>query len=352
MRALRQRHGEHAGRRPRGRPARHPIPHALSRAALRRVVARDRLRAEKAEREASDWHRRFDEQARELAEARARIAELERLLAEAQGEHGDQETDSERTDNERPASGDPGSPASRPRPTSPRPGIMEVRRQLSQALAGNAELRALVEELQQRIATLERRCTALEHELGHALALAEQHEPPASGQPWDGDSSARVQERAALLAAEVEQARRERDEAAEQRDRLLSRIAGLTLADTSVATGPSTDYSAARTELFEQVRTELEVRERFARWESERRQREGDRRLDPTRTHDEQALVATLALRWQLMDHAPQSFRQRRRWAIEGLVLDPASERFLLRQSQERVAYRERMMATGKDSVP
>jgi hypothetical protein len=228
---------------------------------------------------------------------------------------------------------------------------MEVRRQLSQALASNAELRALVEELQQRIATLERRCAALEQQLGRALALAEQREPPATAQPWDADSAARVQERAALLAAEMEQARRERNEAAEQRDRLLSRIAGLMLADVGAAS-PSTDYSAARTELFEQVRTELEVRDRFATWESERRQREGDRRLDPTRTHDEQALVATLALRWQLMDHAPQSFRQRRRWAIEGLVLDPASERFLLRQSRERVAYRERMMASDKNSVP
>lgn len=354
MRALRQRRGDHAGRRPRGRPARHPIPHALSRAALQRVAARDRLRAEQAERDASDLQRRFDEQSRELEEARARIAELERLLAEAQGEHGDPETDSEQPEDERPPNGNPGGasdgPTSRPRPASPRPGIMEVRRQLSQALAGNAELRALVEELQQRIATLERRCTALERELGRALALAEQREPPAAGQLWDADSAARVQERAALLATELEQARRERSEAAEQRDRLLSRIAGLTLADVGAAVAPSTDYSAARTELFEQVRIELEVRDRFARWESERRQREGDRRLDPTRTHDEQALVATLALRWQLMDHAPQSFRQRRRWAIEGLVLDPASERFLLRQSRERVTYRERMLA-GAGSV-
>ena len=356
MRALRQRRGEHAGRRPRGRPARHPIPLALSRAALRRIAARDRLRAEQAERDASDLQRRFDEQTRELEEARARIAELERLLTEAQGEHSDPETDSEQPEGERPpnenSSGASGGPASRPRPATPRPGIMEVRRQLSQALAGNAELRALVEELQQRIATLERRSAALEQELGRALALAEQREPPATGQPWDADSAARVQERAALLALELEQACRECSEAAEQRDRLLSRIAGLTLADAGAAVAPSTDYSAARTELFEQVRIELEVRDRFATWESERRQREGDRRLDPTRTHDEQALVATLALRWQLMDHAPQSFRQRRRWAIEGLVLDLASERFLLRQSRERVAYRERMMATGKDSVP
>lgn len=51
------------------------------------------------------------------------------------------------------------------------------------------------------------------------------------------------------------------------------------------------------------------------------------------------------------MDHAPQSFRQRPRWAVEGLLLDPVSERFLIRQSRERVAYRRRVMGTGTADV-
>ncbi|PSM31406.1 hypothetical protein [Haliangium sp. UPWRP_2] len=321
------------------------------------------MRAERAELTAADLQRRFDEQARELTEARARIAELERLLAEARGELGEQEQAGEPQDSSQPGStggdqqspgghaGEPsGRPPPRPRPASSRPGIMEVRRQLSQALATNAELRALGEELRRQIAMLERRCAELEQQLQRALSLAVEAEPRTDGQLWNADDAARVQERASILMTELEQVRRERAEVAEQRDWLSTRLTNLLIPDGGTNAAPSADYSAARTELFSQIRRELEVRDRFADWESEHRTRESDRRLDPTRTLDEQALAATLAVRWQLMDHAPQSFRLRPRWVVEGLLLDPASEQFLIRQSRERVVYRERSMA--KDPAP
>ena len=366
MRALRQRRGQNSGCRPRGRPARHSIPATLSRSALRRLASKNQIRAERAEQANTDLQRRFDEQARELAEARARIAELERLLAEARGEPVEQETNREPPDSSQPGGGggggDPSSPdgepggpsegpSPRPRPASPRPGIMEVRRQLSLALAAQAELRALVEELQARIATLERRCAELEQQLERALHLAAAREPPTSGQPWAADSAARVQERATILQTELEQVRRERTEIAEQLDRLMKRLASVLLRDSGTTTGPAADDSAARTELFYQMRSELEVRDRHAKWESEHRPRETDRRLDPARTLDEQALTATRAVQWQLMDHAPQIFRQRPRWVVEGRLLDPASEQFLIRQSRERVAYRERNMKEGASTV-
>ena len=248
------------------------------------------MRAERAELTAADLQRRFDEQARELAEARARIAELERLLAEARGEVGEQEQDGDPPDSSQPGTaggngqppggqaGEPsGEPPLRPRPASPRPGIMEVRRQLSQALAAYAELRALVEELRQQIAMLERRCAELEQQLQRALSLAADAEPRPDGQPWDADDAARVQERASILMTELEQVRRERAEIAEQRDRLLARLTSLLIPDGGTTAAPSADYSAARTELFSQIRHELEVRDRFADWESEHRTRESDR---------------------------------------------------------------------------
>lgn len=360
MRALRERRGISA-RRPRGRPGRHPIPATLSKASLRRRLASAKTRAELAELEASELQQRFDEQARELAKARARIAELERLLAEARGgqpaePRGIQLGNTDEEGGEQPAgrpdgpSGGPGGPAPRPQPATPRPGIMEVRRQLSQALTVSAELRALVEELQRRVDVLECRCVELAQQLQRALALAEGREPPVSGQLWDADSAARVQARASILMTELEQVRCERTEVAAQRDRLLTLLTSLTL-PTGVATGPATDYSAGRTELFPQIRTELEERERFAQWEVTHRPRETDRRLDPTRTLDEQAMVATITVRWQLMDHAPHSFRHRPRWVVEGVLLDPVSEQFLLRQSRERVTYRQRVMAAAAAAV-
>lgn len=349
------RRGIHPGARPRGRPARYPLPRHLRTETLRRLVRRDRGRAEQAEQAASDLQRKLDEQARELAEARARIAELERLLAEAQGKHGDEGGPSETPGDEHPAGSEPdnttGGPASRPRPASPRPGIMEVRRQLSQALAGHAELRALVAELRLRIATLERRCAELEQQLQRALSLAESHEPSTSGPAWDAASAASVQERATILLTELEQVRRERSELVEQRDRLVALLTTQSLSTSGSATGPATDYAAARTELFLQIRIELEVRDQYAQWLATHRPRETDRRLDPTRTLDEQALIATIAVRWQYLDHAPHSFRCRPRWAVEGLLLDPASEKTAIRLSRQRVTYRQQRMAAASDPV-
>jgi hypothetical protein len=228
---------------------------------------------------------------------------------------------------------------------------MELRRQLRQALAANAEQRALIDEILLRIATLERRCAELEAQLQRALSLAERREPPSSGQAWDAGSAASTQVRATILATELAQVRRERTESAEQCDRLLHMLARPRSPTSGSAAAPSIDYSSGRTELVAQIRTELEVRDRFAQWESEHRPRETDRRLDPTRDVDEQAVVATIAVRWQLFDHAPHSFPHRPQWEIDGVLLDPASEQFLTRQSRERVAYRERIMAAHPAGV-
>jgi hypothetical protein len=207
---------------------------------------------------------------------------------------------------------------------------MEVRRQLALAVASNADLRRTVEELRQQVAMLEHRCTELTQNIDALLR----------GKPLTE-----------TLATELEQTRRSQRETAEQRDRLMSRLIELGLSGDDTATRPATDYGPARNELFTQMRVELEVRDRFAQWESEHRPRETDRRLDPTRDIDEQALVATIAVRWQLFDHAPHSFPHRPQWEIDGVLLDPASEQFLLRQSRERVAYRERIMAAHATGV-
>lgn len=352
MRALRMRRGQHPGIRPRGRPARHPLSSTLDRAALRRLAARQRRRADQAVQANTDLQRRLDEQARELAEARARIAELEKLLAESRATQTEGEP-SEDTDgaDAQPSDGRPNEPnggdAPRPRPAAPRPGIMEVRRQLSQALTANAALRDLVAELQRRIALLERRCAELEQQLQRALSLAEGREPPTSGHAWDADSAERVQERATILATELEQVRRERAEIVEQRDRLSTLLITHAMSGSGTGTGPGTDSNTEDGELFLQMRIELQERDRFAQWEAEHRSRETDRRLDPTRTLDEQARIATTAVRWQHMDHPPQSFRHRPRWVKEGELLDPMSEQFLIRQSRGYVAYRQRIMAAA-----
>ena len=203
---------------------------------------------------------------------------------------------------------------------------MEVRRQHALAVAANAELRRTVEELRQQVAMLERRCTELTQNIDALLqgkALTE------------------------TLATELEQTRRAQRETAEQRDRLMNRLIELGLSGNDATTRPATDYGPARSELFTQMCVELEVRDRFAEWEGSHRPREIDRRIAPTRPIDEQALIATLAVRWQHIDYAPHTFRHRPRWIVEGVLLDPQSEQFLIRQSRGRVSYRERIMGAG-----
>lgn len=223
-----------------------------------------------------------------------------------------------------------GEPTPRQPSATPRPGIMEVRRQLHQALSANAELRRAIEELQQQVALLQRRCDELAQNL---------------------DACFGGQQPAETLTLELEQTRRAHAEMAQQRDRLLARLIELGLHGSDATTGPAVDYSAGRNELFAQLRTELEVRDRFAQWESAHRPRETERRLDPTGSPDEQALVATLAVRWQHIDHAPQTFRHRPRWILNGVLLDPQSEQFLIRQSRERVTYREHIMGARSSTV-
>ncbi len=346
MRALRQRRGLHPGSRPRGRPTQNPLPRNLSRTELRRLASRHRSRADRAALDNADWKRRYAAQGRKLEAALARIAELERLLAEARGEGAkpdaapnkpskpsgapastsDGEVGGKRPDTSaQPASatGSTGEPTPRPPAATPRPGIMEVRRQHALAVAANAELRRTVEELRQQVAMLERRCTELTQNIDALL----------QGQPLTE-----------TLATELEQTRRSQRETAEQRDHLMNRLIELGLSGDDAATRPATDYGPARNELFTQMRVELEVRDRFAQWEGSHRPREIDRRIDPTRPIDEQALIATLAVRWQHIDYAPHTFRHRPRWIVEGVLLDPQSEQFLIRQSRERVSYRERIM--------
>ena len=362
MRALRMRRGKHPGCRPRGRPARHPIPQRLNRSSLRRLASRSQLREEQAKQASADLQQRFEAQTRELALARAKITELERLLAQALGKQGAQKADgqppkgaaqlknAEEADAQQPQK-QPSRPsddsAHRPRPTNPRPGIIEVRRQLGQALLAKAALRTLVEELQRRVDAQDRRCMELEVQLERALMLAEYCHPEACGQLGDASSAAQFMERATILKTELEQLSREHAEIAAQRARLLALLTEQPLCAGGQPTCPTGDYRAGLTALFSQVRLELEARDRFAQWEAVHRPRESDRRLDPARTIDDQALVATLSVRWQLMDHAPQSFRHRPRWVVDGVLLDEASEQFLIKQSVDRMAYRQRLMAAS-----
>ena len=214
-------------------------------------------------------------------------------------------------------------------------GIGSLRRQRDEAVAMVAELRALVEELRLQITVLQGRSEVLQTQLDRLLTLADAASP-AGANP----EAARVH----VLSAILRRFRRELRETEAQRDRLLNRLLahGLNMEDATVH--GHLDYGRAQTALYSQIERELHIRDRYAEWEETHRNRGAERRIDPLRPLAMQVLQTTIAVRWQFIASPPLGFRQRPRWEVEGVLLDPQSEQFLVEQSQDRIEYRLRTM--------
>lgn len=214
-------------------------------------------------------------------------------------------------------------------------GIGSLRRQRDEAVAMVAELRALVEELRLQITVLQGRSEVLQTQLDRLLTLADAASP-AGANP----EAARVH----VLSAILRRFRRELRETEAQRDRLLNRLLahGLNMEDATVH--GHLDYGRAQTALYSQIERELHIRDRYAEWEETHRDRGAERRIDPLRPLAMQVLQTTIAVRWQFIASPPLGFRQRPRWEVEGVLLDPQSEQFLVEQSQDRIEYRLRTM--------
>lgn len=214
-------------------------------------------------------------------------------------------------------------------------GIGSLRRQRDEAVAMVAELRALVEELRLQITVLQGRSEVLQTQLDRLLTLADAASP-AGANPEAA--------RANVLSAILRRFRRELRETEAQRDRLLNRLLahGLNMEDATVH--GHLDYGRAQTALYSQIERELHIRDRYAEWEETHRNRGAERRIDPLRPLAMQVLQTTIAVRWQFIASPPLGFRQRPRWEVEGVLLDPQSEQFLVEQSQDRIEYRLRTM--------
>lgn len=214
-------------------------------------------------------------------------------------------------------------------------GIGSLRRQRDEAVAMVAELRALVEELRLQITVLQGRSEVLQTQLDRLLTLADAASP-AGANP----EAARVH----VLSAILRRFRRELRETEAQRDRLLNRLLAHGLNMEYATVHGHLDYGRAQTALYSQIERELHIRDRYAEWEETHRDRGAERRIDPLRPLAMQVLQTTIAVRWQFIASPPLGFRQRPRWEVEGVLLDPQSEQFLVEQSQDRIEYRLRTM--------
>ena len=112
------------------------------------------------------------------------------------------------------------------------------------------------------------------------------------------------------------------------------------------------NYDVRRDPLIPQKRLELTLLDVYAVWQSRNMRHVTARTLDPNKTLDEQAFEAALAARWRLISQPPLEVRNRNqppRWTAIGFCLDPARERYLLRQSQRRMDDMNDRMRTGNE---
>lgn len=361
MRAWRM--GGYITPRQRARQARQPGPRFHRSPALLRVASHMRQRAEQAERSHSDLQQQHSAQTQEVAALRQEVDELRRQLEEARrtqqttsdgsrvppdgtGTNGRGGTRGPRTGPRRRRTRQPGDSSTRPE--------QDLATRLRHCQQMYRELSTVSEELRRIHEAEMRRGAEQDRLLQEALALALEGEPPLSGE-WTADSAARVQRRATLLNAENEQLRRNCAQVAAERQQLSSRLLAILLPGQAAAHASGVNYEADRDPLISQKRLELTLLDAYAVWQSQHMCDVRARRLDPNKTLDEQALEAALAARWRLVVQPPLPVRNRRqplRWVSIGFCLDPASERFLLRESQRRMNEISDQMRTGNDGGP
>jgi len=189
-----------------------------------------------------------------------------------------------------------------------------------------------------------------ENLLQQTLRVIQSNGQTPAGVTSSGESSSGLQQRLDLLLTEREQLLRHSREDAEQIERLTSRVLSLILPSGNL-TAASAAHDLRQSDLFRQIREEVVMRDRYAAWRQGRHPIVRDRPVTATRTIDEEAAEGVLAVRRMHMFRPPQGFRGTVRWVIEGVLLDPESERFLIEASRQRVAYREDMMARQTPDV-
>jgi hypothetical protein len=96
-------------------------------------------------------------------------------------------------------------------------------------------------------------------------------------------------------------------------------------------------YDYLQDPLFDLMRRDVLVADRYADWQTRHMGRIGARRRDPNQPLDDQAYAATLSARWRLVDHPHLRLGTPPQWRLLGFLLDERSERYLRMIMQERI---------------
>ena len=316
---------------------------------LLRLAARHRQRAEQAEQTSQELQRQQLAQAEEITRLRDDNSSLRRLL-ELRRQRRRRPPIRREPRIRRPRTPVPPGPPG-PGTDDERP-FQDLETRLRHCQQRYRELTAVTENLRAMHEAELRRGAEREQLLQEALSLAIEREPSVSGE-WSAQSVAELLRRATILQTENEQLRRAVAQIEAEREQLGTRILSILLPGQAGAHASSLNYDVGSDPLIPQMRRELVRLHAYALWQSQHMRRVAARTLDPSKTLDEQALEAALAARWRLITRPTLEVRRRRqppRWIAIGFCLDPASERTLIRQSQDRIADIEHQMGQGAES--
>lgn len=220
--------------------------------------------------------------------------------------------------------------------------LQQQRRKLLAAENAQREAHFLAESESRSLrAEQERRMAAEKHIEQLTLNLESLSQAAAFGRPLPNENPFDI------LRAENRTVRRQRDEAAAEREHLASRMLQWMAPGQYLEHAASSGYDITQDPLIRTKREEIRVEGDYFRWQEANGMPRKAREFDQSQTDVEQAYAAAFAARWAIVHKKHRRLKHDLKWVVVGFLLDSQSEDYLLRLSTQRIERMERQMVSG-----
>ena len=150
-----------------------------------------------------------------------------------------------------------------------------------------------------------------------------------------------------LLSTELQEVKHHRDFAVEEQQRMAARLLQLMSPGRYLEHAAAAGYDITTDPLIKRMQESVLVAGQLAQWQRATGKRKRARAFDMNQSLVEQAYAASIKERWKHIDHPRQSFRGTPYWLVTGILLDEASERHLLKVTEDRIATNQQKIGLG-----
>ena len=150
-----------------------------------------------------------------------------------------------------------------------------------------------------------------------------------------------------LLSTELQEVKHHRDFAVEEQQRLAARLLQLMSPGRYLEHAAAAGYDITTDPMIKRMQESVLVEGQLAQWQRATGKRKRARAFDMNQSLVEQAYASAIKERWRHIDHPRQSFRGTPYWLVTGILLDDASERHLLKLTEDRIATNQRKIGLG-----